>query len=166
MEWFVWPFATLLALIRPLILKKQACNVKAKDKASTTTTRKRRKQVDFYSQIPTTQIRLYQAYIDQAFQLSPTLEFGKNDLRFHRLLTKAAKNDALNQIDLELMRIQFVLADKASREQYRDRWAVRVVNRHQGDFFPSPWNILSALFSGQRQEKSQAMWARSDRSCL
>jgi len=167
MEWFFWPFATLLALIRPLILKKQACNVTAKNKTSATTTRKRRKQFSFYSQIPTTQIRLYQAYINRAFQLSATLEFGKNDLRFHRLLTEAAKNDALNQIDLELMRIQFVLADKASREEYRDRWAVKVVNRHQDDFFPSPWTILSALFSRQGQERqSGAQWARPDRSCL
>lgn len=158
MEWFFLPFTMLFALIRPLILKKQACNINVKNQTST-----RKKLVSFYSQIPTTRIRLYQAYIDQAFQLSPTLEFGKNDLRFHRLLTKAAKNDALNQIDLELMRIQFVLADKASREQYRDRWAVKVVNRHQDDFFPSPWTILSALFSGKRQEESQAIWAQTDR---
>jgi hypothetical protein len=153
MEWFFLPFAALWALICPEGLKKEARNVIAKDKTSTKTVWKRRKQVSFYSQIPTTQIRLYQGYIDRAFQLSPTLEFDKNDPRFHRLLAEAAQNDALSQIDLELMRMQYVLADKASREEYRCRWAVKVVNRRENDFFPSPWAVLSALFAGHGRRK-------------
>lgn len=156
MEWFFWPFVKLLAILRPLTSGKRAYSVKAKEKTPISTTRKRRRKVPFYSQIPTTRISLYQAYINRAFQLSPTLEFEKNDLRFHGLLTEAARSDALNQLDLELMRIQFVLADKRSREQYRDCWAVKVVNRRQDDFFPSPWTILTAFFSEHAQERYSA----------
>ncbi len=108
--------------------------------------RKKPKKVPFYSQIPTPQIRSYQSYINRAFLLSESLEFGQDDARFEKLLKEAETNDSLNKIDLELMRLQYVCANKDLRDSYRVNWAVTVVNREDDDFFPAPWTIISALF--------------------
>jgi hypothetical protein len=162
MAWFFGPFVALWALIRPRSLKKAGC-FRAKDESITKIGRKRRKRICFYAQIPTNQIRLYQAYIDRAFQLSPTLEFEKNDPRFHRLLSEAAHMDSLSQVDLELMRMQYVLADKRSRKAYRHRWALKVINRRENDFFPSPWAVLSALFVGHERQEGRSDYLRVSR---
>lgn len=151
MEWFFGQVAALWGLICSWSKKKRGIYFKVKKKSIWATNRKP-KQRAFYSQIPAAQISLYQSYIDRAFKLSPSLEFKQNDLRFHRLLAEAAQNDDLNEIDLELMRIQYVLADKALRDVYRPSWVVKVINRDENDFFPSPWAILSSLFTGQRQD--------------
>jgi hypothetical protein len=152
MERFFGPFVALWALVRPQCQNKRTGDFKPKKKTTPPVPRKRLKKVPFYSQIPTTNIRLYQAYINRAFQLSPTLEFEETDMRFNKLLTEAAHNDSLNQIDLELMRMQYVLADKALRKKYRPYWAVKVINRKKNDFFPSPWSVISALFVGHRRD--------------
>ena len=155
MERFFGLFVALWVSIRPSSLKKKDGCFGAKNKSCTKIGLKKRKPSSFYAQIPTNQIRVYQAYIDRAFQLSPTLEFKKNDLRFHSLLVEAAHTHALSQVDLELMRMQYVLADKTSRRAYRQQWAVKVINRRENDFFPSPWAVLSALFMGyQRRGRS------------
>jgi len=73
--------------------------------------------VPFYSHISIGQIQLYQSYFDRAVKLSSTLEFKQNNLRFNNLLTEAATIDSLSETDFELMRLQFVCADKYMREK-------------------------------------------------
>jgi hypothetical protein len=150
MKWFFRPLNAFWSLIRSPSFKKKG-HQKNRENDETKTVLRRGKTTPFYAQIPTTKIRLYQTYIDRAFQLSPTLEFEKDDSRFHSLLNEAAHNDALSQLDLELMRMQYVLADREMRQAHRHRWAVKVINRRENDFFPSPWAVLSSLFAGERQ---------------
>ncbi len=105
------------------------------------------RKVPFYSHISMGQIRLYQNYFDRALGLSSTLEFKQDDLRFKRLLVEAATNDSLSEIDLELMRLQFVYADKYMRKKRGSCWVETVLKRGDTDFFPDPWAIVSAVFS-------------------
>jgi hypothetical protein len=93
------------------------------------------------------QIQLYQSYFDHAVKLSSTLEFKQNDLRFNKLLAEAVAIDSLSEMDLELMRLQFVYADKNMREKHRSCWVETVLKRRDTDFFPDPWAIVSAVFS-------------------
>ena len=104
------------------------------------------RKLPFYSHIPSTQIGTYQSYVDRAFELSPTLEFEENDPRLSKLMDRAVNNDSLNQLDLELIMIQYVHADEYLREKYRSSWVEKVVNRKDTDFFPDPWTIISAVF--------------------
>ncbi|MBW2107779.1 MAG: hypothetical protein JRI36_03810 [Deltaproteobacteria bacterium] len=101
----------------------------------------------FYGTIPASRIRLYQSYLERAFALSSTLEFHKDDQRFKGLLAEAAQKDALCPIDLELMRMQYVFADRKQRKLLRSCWAVQVINGGNEEFFPSPQAILAGLFS-------------------
>ena len=105
------------------------------------------RKVPFYSHISMGQIQLYQSYFDRAVKLSSTLEFKQNDLRFNKLLAEAATNDSLSEMDLELMRLQFVYADNYMREKHRSCWVETVLKRRDTDFFPDPWAIVSAVFS-------------------
>jgi hypothetical protein len=150
-------FGTCIAfwtLICSQFPNKRTAKFQPNKKTNTPVPPNKLRKVPFYSQIPTTRIRTYQAYINRAFQLSPTLEFEKTDLRFNKLLAEAARNDSLDQIDLELMRMQYVLADKAKRKKYRPYWAVKVINRKKNDFFPSPWSVVSGLFVGNRRNEA------------
>jgi hypothetical protein len=151
MEWCSWPLVVLRGVLCPWSQRRRGKNVKEKEKGMSGFRHRKPRKVPFYSQIPTTQIRLYQSYIDRAFLLSPTLEFEKNDPRFTQLLAEAAAADSLSVIDLELMRMQFVLADRGARDEYRPSWAVKVINRKDNDFFPSPWAVVSALFAKDKQ---------------
>jgi hypothetical protein len=105
------------------------------------------KKIPFYAHIARVHIPLYQSYFDRALALSSTLEFGETDPRFNKLLDEAAANDSLSEIDLELMRLQYVCADRSMREKRRSCWVETVLKRRDGDFFPDPWAILSALFA-------------------
>jgi hypothetical protein len=105
------------------------------------------KRAPFYSHIATDQIEPYQGYINRAFGLSPTLEFEENHYLFSELLAEAAARDSLSELDLELMRLQYVYADRSQREKYRTSWAEKVINREDTDFFPDPWDIISAIFA-------------------
>jgi len=105
------------------------------------------RKVPFYSHISMGQIQLYQSYFDRAVKLSSTLEFKQNDLRFNKLLAEAAIIDSLSEMDLELMRLQFVYADRFMREKHRSCWVETVLKRRDTDFFPDPWAIVSAVFS-------------------
>ncbi len=105
------------------------------------------RKVPFYSHISMGQIQLYQSYFDHAVKLSSTLEFKQNDLRFNKLLAEAAIIDSLSEMDLELMRLQFVYANKNMREKHRSCWVETVLKRGDTDFFPDPWAIVSAVFS-------------------
>jgi hypothetical protein len=144
MEWFAKPLVLLWSICCPWVAKKDVNLVE--QEVSLNLRRRKLIKVPFYSEIPTTRIRVYQTYIDRAFELSQTLEFAVGDDRFNRLLQEAAK-DSLSVLDLELMRMQYVLADETLREQCRENWAVKVVNRQEDDFFPGPWSILSAMFT-------------------
>lgn len=148
MHWYAWPLGIL-------------CKVLDVRNWRTFDSRSRESRIDgnragasmpktkFYSGIPTTRINLYQQYLNRAFALSPSLEFEPDDPRLERLLEEA-ETASLSKLDLELMRMQYVFADKDLREDYRNRWAVTVINREDTGFFPSPWDILSALFSFSR----------------
>jgi hypothetical protein len=103
-------------------------------------------RVSFYSHISTDQIQLYQSYINRAFELSPTLEFEENYHLLEKLLAEAVTRGSLSDLDLELMRLQYVYADKSQREKYRGSWVRKVINRRDTDFFPDPWAIISAIF--------------------
>ena len=100
----------------------------------------------FYSHISTDQIQSYQRYFDRALELSSTLEFNKDSLQFKRLLDEANSNDSLSEIDLEVMRLQYVCANKYLRKKYRSRWVETVLKRRDSDFFPDPWTVISAVF--------------------
>ncbi len=91
-----------------------------------------------YSHLTSSQIRLYQSYIDRAFELSPTLEFDQDDLRFHKLMTEVADNHSLSELDFEMMRLQYIYADKCVREKYRTRWVEKVMARKTNNFFSDP----------------------------
>jgi Cdc6-like AAA superfamily ATPase len=104
------------------------------------------KKVPFYSHISTDQIQLYQSYINRAFELSPTLEFEENYHLLEKLLAEAVTRSSLSDLDLELMRLQYVYADKSQREKYRGSWVKKVINHRDTDFFPDPWAIISAIF--------------------
>lgn len=146
MEWFAKPLMLLWSICCPWVAKTDVNPVE--QEVSLNARRRKLRKVPFYSRIPTTRIRVYQTYIDRAFELSPTLEFSLGDDRLNRLLQEAAYKDSLSVLDLELMRMQYVLADETLREQCRKNWAVKVVNRQKDDFFPGPWSILSAMFTG------------------
>ena len=149
MEWFAWPFMALWSLFCPRPIKqttKKRIVFWGKKKTGGRTCKKPRK-MPFYSRIQTRTIQRYQSYIDRAFALSPSLEFAEADDRFSRLLKEATGHHDLDDLDLELMRMQYVLADPNRREKYRGNWAVTVVNRRENDFFPSPWAILESLFA-------------------
>ena len=100
----------------------------------------------FYSHISTEQIQIYQHYFDRALELSSTLEFEKDSLYFKRLLAEANSNDSLSEIDLEVMRLQYVCANRSLRKKYRSRWVATVIERKKNDFFPDPWAVISAVF--------------------
>jgi hypothetical protein len=63
------------------------------------------------------------------------------------LLAEVANRDSLSELDLELMRLQYVCADRLRREEYRSRWVKKVMNRQDTDFLPDPWTIIQALFA-------------------
>jgi hypothetical protein len=105
------------------------------------------KKVPFYSHIEPDQIPLYQGYIDRAFEMSPTLEFEQDDPRLHELLAEALSTDSLSELDLELMRLQYLYADQHLRRGHRTNWVEKVVYRRDVDFFPDPWTIVSAAFA-------------------
>lgn len=110
-------------------------------------TRRAPKKTPFYSHISMGQIQTYQRYFDRALELSSTLEFEGDGLRFKRLLAEATCNDSLSEIDLEVMRLQYICADKYLRKKYRSRWVETVTKRRNSDFFPDPWDVISAVFA-------------------
>ena len=146
MHWCAWPLGILWKVL-------DVCNWRTFDnrlegpKTNVNRTDATMSKTKFYSRIPTEKICLYQRYINRAFSLDPTLEFELDDPGLERLFEEAETVACLNKLDLELMRLQYVFADKRLREEYRSRWAVTVVNFEDGGFSPSPWDILSALFT-------------------
>ncbi len=146
MRFSAWPLCIFSTFVHMWRCKDNTKNLKDWICQRAKISRRKPKKVPFYSQIPTIEIRSYQSYINRAFLLSESLEFGQNDARFEQLLKEAEANSSLNKIDLELMRLQYVYANKDLRDSYRVNWAVTVVNRNNDDFFPSPWTIISALF--------------------
>ena len=108
------------------------------------------KRIPFYSHIRPNQIQVYQRYIDQAFELSPTLEFKENDSLLHRLLGEAVENDCMSQLDFELMRLQYVYADEFLRQRHRSSWVEAVIKRKDNDFFPDAWAIVAGVFDESR----------------
>jgi hypothetical protein len=110
-------------------------------------TRRAPPKTPFYTHISMDQIQIYQRYFDRALELSSTLEFERDGLRFKRLLAEASANDSLSEIDLEVMRLQYICADKYLREKYRSRWVETVTKRRDSDFFPDPWVVISAVFA-------------------
>jgi hypothetical protein len=150
MEWFARPFTILWELLRRKSMGKirfyNSRDTKAQPKLQKT---------PFYAHVPTRNIHSYQKYMDRAFALSPSLEFDQKDSRFKNLLEEATDHAGISALDLEIMRMQYLLADPEKREQYRHEWAVKVVNREEDDFFPSPWAIISVLFSESRFHRSQ-----------
>ena len=105
------------------------------------------KKVPYYSHISKADIHAYQRYFDRALKLSSTLEFERNDSRFKRLLAEAVTNDALSDIDLEVMRLQYVCADKHKRQKHCRHWVKTVLKRRDNDFFPDPWAVITAVFA-------------------
>lgn len=142
MEWFSRPLTALWGLLHPKSRKKIKYNV-----TPGTQRRLELRKIPFYAHVPTRHIRSYQNYIDRAFALSPSLEFEKGDKRFSNLLEEATGTGSLSVLDLEIMRMQYLLADPDKREEYQSEWAVKVINRQADDFFPSPWAILASLFA-------------------
>jgi len=146
MEWFAWPLLALWDFFCPRrrrFGKKSLC-YREKPK---TKERRTLQKAPFYGHIPTKSIGTYQRYVDRAFALSPSLEFANGDDRFNALLDEAVQTHGLNALDLELMRIQYLLADQKERKEHQKDWAVKVINRQEDDFFPSPWAILATVFA-------------------
>lgn len=110
---------------------------------------RRLKRVPFYAHISSDQARQYQSYINRAFELSLTLEFEEKHHLLVELLAEVANRDSLSELDLELMRLQYVCADRLRREEYRSNWVKKVMNLQDTDFFPDPWTIIQALFAKQ-----------------
>jgi hypothetical protein len=150
MEWFARPLTALWGLLR----QKSGGKITIQANHEKDLPSKLRK-VPFYAHVPTGQIRAYQQYMDRAFALSPSLTFDLRDNRFNDLLKEATAHDGISGLDLEIMRMQYLFADPKRREKYRHEWAVKVVNREENDFFPSPWAIISALFSESRAYRFQ-----------
>ncbi len=146
--WSSCLLAILRIVFRPLKDVFWASEEKARDKLYVKS--RKLEKTPFYSHILPNQIQVYQLYIDQTFELSPTLEFKEDDSRLHMLLAEAVENDCLSELDLELMRLQYVYADEFLRQRHRSRWVETVVNRKDNDFFPDAWAIVAAIFDGSR----------------
>lgn len=145
MTWYARPFmivGNVFSTFR-LILKGRVEETRTRADIK----QKKLKKVPFYCHFSTDQVRLYQIYIDRALKLSPTLEFEENDPRLKKLLAEAANRDSLSELDFELMRLQYVYADKYLRTRHRTCWVQTVINRKDTDFFPDPWAIISAVFA-------------------
>jgi hypothetical protein len=143
MAWCAYLFAALRSVSCPWGNKNTLTGSGAKARKGL----RQLKKVPFYSHIELDQITLYQAYIDRAFEMSPTLEFEQDDPRLHELFAEALSRDSLSELDLELMRLQYVYADEYKRIGHRANWVEKVVNRGDVDFFPDPWTIVSAVFA-------------------
>ena len=152
MEWFARPFFTLWNIFN-LRLKKRG-HLEREEKAANRATHCPQK-ASFYSSVPIRRIRLYQAFLNRAFKLSPSLEFGDGDDRYSTLLKEAAHKYALSELDLEMMRLQYILADPTFRKQHQSKWAIEVINREEGEFYPSPWAIVRAVFSVRSSASSE-----------
>ncbi len=144
MEWLAWPFSVLRTFFHPYNRKKVGSDDRLKPRAKQ---KKKLRKTPYYAHVRTEHIRTYQKYMDRAFALSPSLTFDADDYRFNSMLDEAVCDDGLSAPDLEIMRIQYLLADPEKREKYQTKWAVKVVNRNEDDFFPSPWAILSIMFT-------------------
>ena len=142
----------LLGVLRNVFCLFKGVFGASEEKASNKLYVKSRKleKIPFYSHILPNQIQVYQLYIDQTFELSPTLEFKEDDSRLHRLLAEAVENDCLSELDFELMRLQYVYADEFLRQRHRSRWVETVINRKDNDFFPDAWAIVAGVFDESR----------------
>lgn len=147
MQWCVWPLGMLWKVmgVGKWMSHEQVCH--GRKKQETLAGKRVGKRTRFYAGIATSDIRLYQKYLNGAFLINPSLEFESGDAMLGRLFREAESTAGLSVFDLELMRMQYVLADKGIREAYRKIWAVTVINAKESTFFPSPWEILTALFS-------------------
>jgi hypothetical protein len=103
----------------------------------------------FYSGISPSQVQCYQRALNWAFELSPSMVFEPGDPWLREWLGASERSADLSKLDLEMMRLQYVLADRGIREDYRSMWAVTVICLEDAGFFPSPWEVLSALFSSR-----------------
>ena len=141
---------SLLGMLRTLQcllgLKSQTASLTENSRIDFNGTGNGPQKTPFYSHISTDQIQVYQRYFDRALELSSTLEFEKDDFQFKKLLAEANSNDSLSEIDLEVMRLQYVCANKYLRKNYRSRWVETVLKRRDSDFFPDPWAVISAVF--------------------
>ena len=147
MQWCVWPLGMLWKVMD---IGKWMTHGQAgleRNKQETLAGKRTAKRARFYADIATSDIRVYQKYLNRAFLLNPSLEFEPGDVMLGRLFGEAESTAGLSVFDLELMRMQYILADKSIRKAYRKIWAVTVINAKEPTFFPSPWEILTALFS-------------------
>jgi len=149
MQWCVWPLGMLWKVVGVGKWTTHEQAGQERNKQETLAGKRRGKRTRFYDDIATSDIRLYQKYLNRAFSLKPSLEFEPGDVMLDGLFGEAESTAGLSVFDLELMRMQYVLADKGIREAYRKIWAVTVVNAKEPTFFPSPWEILTALFSSR-----------------
>ena len=146
MQWDIWPLGMLWKVVGVRNWRVSAKRAeKGKERRSRAASRLPIR-TSFYSTIPTLKIRSYQKYLDCLFELNPSMEFESEDARLDRLLEEAETLGGLSKLDLEVMRMQYVLADKRLRRDYRRMWAVTVIHFEETGFFPSPWDILSAVF--------------------
>ena len=147
MQWCIWPLEMLWKVMDVgKWMTHEQVGLERK-KQQTLAGKRMGKRARFYANIATSDIRVYQKYLNRAFLLNPSLEFEPGDVMLGRLFGEAESTAGLSVFDLELMRMQYVLADKGVREVYRKIWAVTVINAKESTFFPSPWEILTALFS-------------------
>jgi hypothetical protein len=147
MQWCVWPLGMLWKVVGVGKWMTHEQTGQERNKQETLAGKRSGKRARFYADIATSDIRVYQKYLNRAFLLNPSLEFEPGDVMLGRLFGEAESPGGLSVFDLELMRMQYVLADKGIREAYRKIWAVTVVNAKEPTFFPSPREILTALFS-------------------
>lgn len=147
MQWCFWPLGMLWKLLgfRNWMAFVNGFWVETPDKRFLEE-EKNTGKIRFYSGISPSQVQCYQRALNRAFEMCPSMAFESGDPRLCAWLREAERAGSLSKLDLEMMRVQYVLADRGIREDYRSMWAVTVICLEDTGFFPSPWEVLSAIF--------------------
>ena len=115
----------------------------------------------FYSELNPKQLNNYQNYFSEiinsidignlTFSRTHNFRFNKKkadrDLKLIDTISKQAQDkDGLSVVILKIMVEQYTWADAGEREKDKDKWAKRVVNRKELDYFPAANEVYKLLF--------------------
>lgn len=120
---------------------------------------------DFYSDIKSGAIQIYQRYfnrmlqsvdVDNLTERSYNRTYDKDSVKtdyekISKILDEAEK-DNLNSNYLIVIFEQYIFADVWKRERYQENWVERVMEREPTDFFPDPWAIVDIIQGGKHSK--------------
>jgi len=123
------------------------------------------KDKDFYSDIKSGAIQIYQRYfnrmlqsvdVDNLTERSYNRTYDKDSVKtdydkISKILDEAEK-DNLDSNYLIVIFEQYIFADVWKRKRYQENWVERVMKREPTDFFPDPWAIVDIIQGGKDSE--------------